>query len=138
MNFMDEAIKLAQKAEKRGEIPVGAVVVMNNKIIGRGYNCKENKYNPIMHAEIIAISKACKKIKNWRLNDCVLYTTLEPCNMCKAAIADSRIKKVIYGASASNYKKTNLNDIIYSKIENIDKINYCEKILKKFFEKKRT
>lgn len=96
--FMKEALKEAKKAYKKLEVPVGVVIVKDNEIIARAYNQKEMKNSPIKHAEIIAIEKACKKLNNWRLNDCEMYVTLEPCPMCAGAIINSRIKKVYIGA----------------------------------------
>ena len=96
--FMKEALKEAKKAYNKLEVPVGVVIVKDDKIIARAYNQKEMKNNPIKHAEIIAIEKACKKLNNWRLNDCEMYVTLEPCPMCTGAIINSRIKKVYIGA----------------------------------------
>ena len=96
--FMNEALKEAKKAYDKLEVPVGVVIVKDNKIIARAYNQKEMKNSPIKHAEIIAIEKACKKLSNWRLNDCEMYVTLEPCPMCAGAIVNSRIKKVYVGA----------------------------------------
>ena len=96
--FMKEAFKEAKKAYKKEEVPVGVVIVKEDKIIARAYNQKEMKNSPIKHAEIIAIGKACKKLNNWRLNDCEMYVTLEPCPMCTGAIINSRIKKVYIGA----------------------------------------
>ena len=96
--FMKEALKEAKKAYKKEEVPVGVVIVKENEIIARAYNQKEMKNSPIKHAEIIAIEKACKKLNNWRLNDCEMYVTLEPCPMCTGAIINSRIKKVYIGA----------------------------------------
>ena len=96
--FMSEALKEAKKAYKKLEVPVGVVIVKDEKIIARAYNQKEEKNSPIKHAEIIAIEKACKKLNNWRLNDCEMYVTLEPCPMCTGAIVNSRIKKVYIGA----------------------------------------
>ena len=101
--FMEQALKEAYKAYKKLEVPVGVVIVKNNKIIARAHNQKEEKNNPIKHAEIIAIEKACKKMKNWRLNDCEMYVTLEPCPMCAGAIINSRINKLYIGA---NQQKT--------------------------------
>ena len=95
---MREALKEAKKAYKRKEVPIGAVIVYKNKIIARGYNLRERKNNSLLHAEIIAISKACKKLKSWRLDECDLYVTLEPCPMCSGAIIQSRIKNVFFGA----------------------------------------
>ena len=96
--FMNEALKEAKKAYNKLEVPVGVVIVKDNKIIARAYNQKEMKNSPIKHAEIIAIEKACKKLNNWRLNDCEMYVTLEPCPMCAGAIVNSRIKKIYIGA----------------------------------------
>ena len=101
--YMIEAIKQAKIAQNKGNIPVGAVIVMNNKIISKAYNKKNSKKVSIYHAEILAIIKACKKLKSWRLNECDLYVTLEPCNMCLSAIGESRIKNVYY-LLKSNYK----------------------------------
>ena len=96
--FMNEALKEAKKAYDKLEVPVGVVIVKDNEIIARAYNQKEMKNSPIKHAEIIALEKACKKLSNWRLNDCEMYVTLEPCPMCAGAIVNSRIKKVYIGA----------------------------------------
>ncbi len=103
--YMKEAIKLANKALKEGEMPVGAVVVLDKKIIGRGYNKKETLKDSTMHAEIIAIKQACKYINDWRLNKCSIYITMEPCIMCIGAISEARITKVYCGIKN---KKTNL------------------------------
>ena len=97
--FMKQALKQAKKAYEKLEVPVGVVIVKDNKIISRAYNQKEEKNSPIKHAEIIAIEKACGKLNNWRLNDCEMYVTLEPCPMCAGAIVNSRIKKVHIGAA---------------------------------------
>ena len=97
--FMKEAIKQAQKAKQIDEVPIGCVIVKEGKIIARGYNKREVLQQSIAHAEIIAIQKACKKMGTWRLEGCELYVTLEPCPMCAGAILQSRIEKVIYGAS---------------------------------------
>ena len=94
MNFMDEAIKLAKKAYLKGEVPIGAIIVKDNKIIAKAYNNRERTQQAINHAEIIAIKKACKKLKSWRLNDCDMYVTLEPCVMCAGAILNARLKSV--------------------------------------------
>ncbi len=97
--FMQIALKEAKKAAIKGEVPVGAVIVKNGEIIARAHNTKESKKNAIHHAEIIAIDKACKKIGGWRLFDCELYVTLEPCPMCTGAIINSRLKRVIFGTN---------------------------------------
>jgi tRNA(adenine34) deaminase len=95
--WMSEAIRLAEIAYKKDEIPVGAIVVKDNKIIGRGYNQREKLKDPTAHAEIIAITAAANTIDDWRLNDCNLYVTKEPCAMCAGAIINSRIESVIFG-----------------------------------------
>ena len=91
--FMKEALKEAKKAERILEVPVGAVIVKDNKIIARAYNQKETKCDTTKHAEMIAIQKASKRLKSWRLTDCEMYVTLEPCSMCAGALIQSRIKK---------------------------------------------
>lgn len=96
---MKEALKEARKAELIDEVPIGCVIVKDGKIIARGHNQRETKQSPIGHAEIIAINKASKKLKSWRLEGCDIYVTLEPCIMCSGAIIQSRINKVYYGAS---------------------------------------
>lgn len=96
--FMKQALKEANKAYQKLEVPVGVVIVKDGKIIAKAHNQKEEKSNPIKHAEITAIEKTCKKLKNWRLNDCEMYVTLEPCAMCAGAIVNSRIKKIYIGA----------------------------------------
>jgi len=96
--YMKEALKEAKKAYKIGEIPVGAIIVYNDQIIARGYNKREKNQSTISHAELEAIKKANKKIGSWRLEDCILYVTLEPCAMCAGAIIQARIKEVYYSA----------------------------------------
>jgi len=95
--WMSEAIRLAEIAYEKDEIPVGAIVVKDNKVIGRGYNQREILKDPTAHAEIIAITAAANTINDWRLNDCTLYVTKEPCAMCAGAIINSRIKNVVFG-----------------------------------------
>lgn len=131
---MNEALKLAKIAFDEDEIPVGAVVVKDNKIIGCGYNQKEKTKNPLKHAELIAIEEACKNIGDWRLNDCEIYVTLEPCQMCMGAIVESRIKKIIYGIRKFDQMFDNKKDIeiIGGVLE-----NQCLEILQKFFQIKR-
>ena len=96
--FMKEALKEAKKAYKKLEVPVGCVIVKDGKIIARAHNLKETKYDTTKHAEILAIQKASKKLESWRLIDCDMYVTLEPCPMCAGAIIQSRIKNLYYGA----------------------------------------
>ena len=96
--FMRLAIEQAQIAASLGEIPVGAVVVKDGQVIGRGYNRREIDSSATAHAEVLAIEDACKQLGTWRLTDCELYVTLEPCPMCAGAIINARIRRVIYGA----------------------------------------
>lgn len=110
MDFMEVALTLAKKAYSKGEVPIGAVIVRNNKIISKGFNTREKTQQALNHAEIIAIRKACKKLHSWRLNDCEMYVTLEPCSMCAGAILNSRLKTIhiaclddSHGAVVSKY-----------------------------------
>ena len=96
--FMSEALKEARKAFELDEVPIGAVIVHNNDIIARGYNRRNTDKNPLMHAEIIAINEAAKVIGDWRIEDCTIYVTVEPCPMCSGAIVQARIPNVVYGA----------------------------------------
>ena len=96
--FMKLAITEAQKAAEKGEVPVGAVIVKNGEVIAATHNLREEKQNALSHAEIEAINLACQKLGSWRLDDCELYVTLEPCPMCTGAIINARIKTVIFGA----------------------------------------
>lgn len=139
--FMKEALKEARKAYEKLEIPVGAVIVKNDKIIARAHNLKETKKSATAHAEILAIQKANKKLDNWRLLDCEMYVTLEPCNMCIGAIMSSRIKKIYIGTL--DPKKEEKLDIEQYKEKYGVHIEYgimqeeSEYILKDFFKKIR-
>ena len=132
---MKEAIKEAIKAYEMKEMPVGAVVVYNGEIIGKGYNKKDFAHDSTMHAEIIAIKEACKSINDWRLNECTIYVTMEPCPMCIGAIKEARIKDVICGIKNDKFNK--LNEIIEKELEINIEIGVCEdeikNIVKKFF-----
>ena len=109
--FIELTIQEAKKAAKQGEVPIGCIIVKNNKIISKAHNMVESKKDATMHGEMIAIKKAGKKLKNWRLLDCEMYVTLEPCNMCMNAIELSRIKKVYYLIKKS--RDININDKKY-------------------------
>ncbi|MFP3917585.1 tRNA adenosine(34) deaminase TadA [Lysinibacillus telephonicus] len=98
LEFMKYAIEEAQKAAKIGEVPIGAVIVYQNKIIARAHNLRETSQNAVTHAELMAIQQACEAIGSWRLEETTLYVTLEPCPMCAGAILQSRIPRVVYGA----------------------------------------
>ncbi len=99
LQFMDEALALAREAAGEGEVPVGCVIVRDGKIVGRGRNCRETNKTALGHAELLAIEDACRNLGGWRLWDCTLYVTLEPCPMCTGAIINARIPRVVFGAS---------------------------------------
>lgn len=133
--YIIKALKLAEKAYNIDEVPVGAVIMKDNKIIARGYNQKECKNNCLKHAEIIAIEKACSKLQSWRLDDCIMYVTLEPCLMCKGAIKESRLKMVYYGT------KSDFSELLFDNIVPVDNLEIqekCANLLKTFFQKKRS
>lgn len=138
--YMEAALKQAKIALKHEEVPVGAVIVRNNKIIARGYNKKETKKNSLLHAELIAIDRACKKIGAWRLDDCVLYTTLFPCPMCASAIQQSRIKKIYYLDNSNDLEAVKISKKILNnnkRVVQIQKIDLETNILTGFFYKIR-
>ena len=143
--FMQEALKEAKKAYEKLEIPVGAVIVKDAKIIARAHNQKETKFDTTKHAEILAIQKASKKLKSWRLLDCEMYVTLEPCAMCAGAIINSRIKKIYIGTMD---EKTGAIGSVLNLFEDFTfnhKVEYengilqkeCENMLKQFFKELR-
>lgn len=135
--FMLEAVKQSLIAQKNDDVPVGAVIVCNNKIIAKSHNKKEKSNDATNHAEILAISKACKKRNSWHLDDCELYCTMEPCMMCCGAIIQSRIKKVYYLVKNEKFGCTEL--LKNSKIEvvEIEDIFDMKYILNNFFKNKR-
>ena len=140
--FMKIALKEAKKAYEKLEVPVGAIIVKDGEIIAKAHNLKETKYDTTKHAEILAIQRASKKLKSWRLLDCEMYVTLEPCSMCSGAIINSRIKKVYIGALD---EKTGAVGSVLNLLEDY-KFNHkvevekgimkeeCEQILKDFFK----
>ena len=142
--FMGEALILAKNAEKHGDVPVDAVIVKNGEIIAKGLNKREKDNNSLLHAEIVAIDEACKRLESKYLTDCTLYVTLEPCPMCAGAIINSRIDKVVFGAyddkggcfgSLTDFNQLPFNhkpEIIGGYME-----KECSEILSIFFEKKR-
>ena len=143
--FMKEALKEAKKAYDKLEVPVGVVIVKDGKIIARAHNIKEAKKDTTKHAEIIAIQKASKKLDNWRLTDCEMYVTLEPCSMCAGALIQSRIKKVYIGTmdqktGACGSVLNLLGDYTFNhkvEVENGIMQNECEELLKEFFKELR-
>lgn len=140
--FMREAIKEAKKAYKKLEVPVGAVIVKNGEIIARAHNLKETKLDTTKHAEILAIQRASKKLQSWRLIDCEMYVTLEPCSMCAGALINSRIKKVYIGAldqktGAAGSVLNLFEDYTFNHKVEIERgimSDECEKLLKDFFK----
>lgn len=136
--FMKLAISLAKRSGK--DVPVGAVIVREGEVIAQGFNKKEKSNNPVKHAEIIAIEKACKKLKNWRLTGCEMYVTLEPCPMCSWALIQSRISKVYFGSYDNLYgalgSKIDLRTFLSSNLEVKGGIleDECNNIIKTYFE----
>ena len=143
--YMRLALKQAQKAEKLDEVPIGAIIVLNGKVIAKGHNLTEKTQIATRHAEIIAIEKACKKLKSWRLENAEIFVTIEPCPMCAGAIANARIKKVYFGAyepkSGSAESKFNVlgDSGLNHKVEFQGGIleKECREIIKNYFKQKR-
>ena len=137
--YMDIALQEAKKAYKKEEIPVGAVIVKNGKVISKAYN-KKNKSNRVKdHAEILAIDKANRKLRNWRLEECEIYVTLEPCPMCASAIEQARIKRIITGAVNKNKETVKISENILKGKEWKKEIavEKSTTIINEFFKKKR-
>ena len=140
--YMKEALKEAKKAFDKEEVPVGAVIVRNGKIIARAHNIKETGHDATAHAEILAIKKACKKLEAWRLIDSEMYVTLEPCSMCAGALINARIKKLYIGTNdektgACGSKLNLLEDYTFNHKVEIERDvlkDECEKMLKDFFK----
>lgn len=143
--YMKEALIEAQKAFKENEVPIGAVIIRNDQIIARSHNTKEKQNNPLCHAEIIAIDQACKQIGDWRLDECEMYVTVEPCLMCCGAILHSRLRKVVYGTSNAKFGYVESIEKILTdprnnhtvKIESGICAEECQKLMINFFESKR-
>lgn len=140
--YMDMAIKESLKAYKKNEVPVGCVIVKNNKIIVKTHNLKEKRKSVTAHAELLAINKASKKLNNWRLNDCEMYVTLQPCPMCSSAIKQSRIKRVYYALKNSSNSisekildETDINKKVFVEKHINDK--YYKNIMRDFFKNRR-
>lgn len=141
--FMREAIRLAQKAKKKGEVPIGAVVVCDGKIVGRGYNLRTRLQMATAHAEVRAIDRACKKLHSWRLPGAEIYVTLEPCPMCMGAILNARIDRVYFGAYEQ--KGRSLTDalananLLNHKVEVVGGVlqSECADVLTSFFSEMR-
>ncbi len=146
MNFMNQAFLSAKKALSHGDVPIGAVIVKDDKIIARGENCVQKSKNPTLHAEIVAINKACKKLNAKFLDDCDIYVTLEPCSMCATAISFARIKNIYFAATDEKGGGITSNAKIFESDKHLWKPNviqmpeYAEesaKLLKCFFESLR-
>lgn len=144
MNFIDIAKKEAYAAMKEGEIPVGAVIVKDGKVIAQSHNLKEQLHDPTAHAEILAIKKACKAIGDWRLDGCEMYVTLEPCSMCASAIGQSRIDKVYIGTFNKDMGACGsvINILDSRRLNSFVEVKWlydkeCSEILEKFFRTKR-
>ena len=143
--YMNEAIKQAKKAYSLDEVPIGAVIVYKGKIIARAYNQVEKRQSATAHAEILAIEKACKKLKSWRLIDCEMFVTIEPCAMCAGAIVNARIKKVYFGGfesksgcAQSKYAVLTDNGLNHTtQFEGGIELEKCVDIIKNYFRKKR-
>ena len=143
--YMKMALKEAEKAQKEDEVPIGAVIVLDGKVVARAHNQMEKRQSATAHAEMIAIEKACKKLKSWRLLDAEMYVTVEPCSMCAGAIANARIKKVYFGAfepksggAVSKYPILSDNGLNHSvESEGGIMLTPCEQIIKNYFKAKR-
>ena len=142
--YMDIAYKEAEKAYKIGEVPVGCVITYKNKVLVKTHNLKERKNCALYHAEILAIKKASKILNSWRLDECDMYITLDPCIMCAGAIKNARIKNLFCGTN-NFYNNKNIINSIFEEKDNNSVVNFesnldeerCSKILKEFFANKR-
>ena len=135
--YMKLALEEAKTAYNEGNVPVGAVIVRNNNVVSSSHNVKNSLSVSVYHAELLCIIDACKKLKSWYLDDCIMYVTLKPCKMCEAAIAESRIKDVIYllDSNYSDNLDVNISNISYKKVDSDD--DYAN-IMSNFFKNIRT
>ena len=133
-HFMQRALALAKLAEQKGEVPIGAVLVLNNEIIGEGYNQPISSHDPTAHAEIVALRNAAQKIKNYRLVDTELYVTLQPCAMCMGALVHARVKRVVFGASRNIGPDITNHDVVYEQGAMQEE---CRALLMEFFLRRR-
>ncbi len=145
VGFMREAIKLARVAEELDEVPIGAVVVWEGEIVGRGYNTRESSRMATHHAEILAIEDACRRLGGWRLHKATLYVTLEPCAMCAGAIINARIPRIVYGASDNRFgalgSLLDLSKVPFNHIPKVERgvlMEECSAMLTDYFRKKRS
>lgn len=143
-SYLNIALNEARKAEEDGEVPVGAIIVKNHSIIGRGYNQKERLNDPCTHAEIMAIHDAVRQTNDWRLNGCTLYSTLEPCPMCAGAILHARINTVVAGARDIKWGAAGSIVNLFEPVRFNHQVDFiliphseCSKILVEFFKKRR-
>ena len=144
MNQMEEASRLAFKAFSKGEVPVGAVIVKDNKIISKAFNTREKDQIATHHAEVIAIEKACKKLSSWRLDDCDIFVTLEPCPMCAGAILNARIKNLYYAVKDENSGAISRFNLLCDTLNHTTNCHHLKEfeeenksLIKNFFKSKR-
>jgi tRNA(adenine34) deaminase len=143
--FLQEALELARQAEANGEVPVGAVVVMDGKVLGRGFNSPIRLMDPTAHAEILALREAAAAVKNYRLESATLYATLEPCVMCAGALVAARVRRLVFGARDLRFggvrSKFRLADseLLNHRVEVVEGVlaGECLELVKRFFERKR-
>lgn len=145
IKYMNEALNEARKALELDETPIGAIITINGEIVARGYNRRNTDKNPLAHAEIIVIDEAAKKVKDWRLEECTLYVTLEPCPMCAGAIVQARIPKVVFGARSpkAGFAGSVMNilqlDTLNHQVDVVEGVlqEECSEILKTYFRQMR-
>lgn len=149
---MQQALEEANLSATAGEIPIGAVLVKDGQIIARAHNTRETSFNPLHHAEILVLEEAGQKLGNWRLNDCTLYVTVEPCPMCLGALLQARVGKLVFGCSDPKRENPSPNGYQFPSLKNENRVNgnnhtleitggilgtECANLLKDFFKKRR-